>query len=87
MIRRLAGFLAVAVLLVATAASADPKPAPDSKPLSEIAAAVERAGYGPIVDASFDHGGWEIEAYQADTKYELRVDAMTGEIQSKQVDN
>jgi hypothetical protein len=41
-----------------------------SKPLSEIAAAVEKAGYTPIEEASFDGGRWEVEAYQADTKFE-----------------
>jgi hypothetical protein len=87
MIRRLAVVLAVGALLVATAASADQKPPPNSKPLSQVAAAVERAGYSPIVEADFDNGSWEIEAYQGETKYELRVDPMSGEIKSKRVDS
>jgi hypothetical protein len=76
----------IALLLGATSAAAE-KPPPNSKPLSEIAAAVEKAGYTPIEEASFDDGRWEVEAYQADTKFELRVDPMSGAITSKRVDN
>jgi hypothetical protein len=63
------------------------RPPAGSKPLSEIAAAVEKAGYAPIEEASFDDGRWEIEAYQADAKFELRVDPMSGEITMKRADD
>lgn len=86
MISRPALLLATVALLTGSAWAAE-KPPQDSKPLSEIAAGVERAGYSPIVEASFDDGSWEVEAYHAGTKYELRVDPMTGEIKSKRVDN
>ncbi|MFN8628460.1 MAG: PepSY domain-containing protein [Candidatus Binatia bacterium] len=76
----------MALLLSATPAAGD-KPPANSKPLSEIAAALEKAGYAPIEEASFEDGRWEIEAYQKDTKFELRVDPMTGEVTSKRVDH
>ena len=87
MIHRLSGCIAALTLLLgATAASAE-KPPPNSKPLSEIAIGVERAGCAPIEEASFDDGRWEIEAYQAEAKFELRVDPMSGEITSKRADD
>jgi hypothetical protein len=87
MMHRLGAYTAtIALLLGATSAAAE-KPPPNSKPLSEIAAAVEKAGYTPIEEASFDDGRWEVEAYQADTKFELRVDPMSGEITSQRVDD
>ncbi len=83
MIQNRAAFLTFVALLVGAGASAGERPPSTAKPLSEIAAAVERAGFAPIVEASFDDGRWEIDAYQSDTRYELRVDPTTGEIRSK----
>jgi hypothetical protein len=79
--------LGSSIAAFATAISADPKPPADGKPLSAIAADVERAGYAPIVDASIEGGMWEIDAYQGDTEYELRVDPISGEIKSKKIDD
>ena len=87
MMRFLRPLLAVVALLAFSTPSAAEKPPAGSKPLSEVAAAVERAGFTPIVEASLDAGLWEVEAYQANTKYELRVDPKTGEIKSKRVDD
>lgn len=61
---------------------ADPAPSANALPLSQILELVAQAGYGPIVDAEFEHGRWEIEAYHERARRELRVDAMTGKILS-----
>lgn len=77
----------LALLAGASVASAGERPPANSKTLAQIAAAVEQAGYGPLVEVSFDDGRWEVEAYQGDTKYELRVDPTSAEIQSKRVED
>lgn len=87
MVQKRAACLALVALLVGASASAGERPPSTAKPLSEIAAAVERAGFAPIVEAAFDDGRWEIEAYQSDTRYELRVDPTTGEIRSKRAED
>lgn len=67
MIHNRHAILALAALLVGVGASAGERPPATAKPLLEIAAAVERAGFAPIVEASFEDGRWEIEAYPIPT--------------------
>jgi hypothetical protein len=75
--------LAVMVLSVATlgvaAGAAASRPPANSKPLEEIAAALEQSEY-VIVEASFDDGLWEVDAYKGDTPYELHLDPATGKV-------
>ncbi|THF64988.1 PepSY domain-containing protein [Pseudothauera nasutitermitis] len=67
-------------------AAADRPPA-DARPLSEIVAALERQGYGPIVEVDFDDGRWEIEAYRQGRKFDLRVDPHSGALLSERADD
>src|SRR5690606_17471827 len=53
---------------------------------AEVIAALEETGYLPVVEAEFDDGKWEIEAYQEDQAYELLVDPGSGEVVSKHRD-
>ncbi len=66
---------------------ADDRPPANAKPLVEIVEQLEREGYGPFVDISFDDGYWEVEVYEGDTQYELEVDPQTGKVRSKDRDD
>ena len=87
MTTRLGVYAAAIGLLFGASPAASDTPPPGSKPLSEIAAIVEKSGYSPIEEAAFEDGSWEVEARQGGTKYELRVDPISGEIKSKRVDD
>ena len=63
------------------------RPPADAKPLSVLVAQLEKAGYGPIVELSFDDGRLEVEAYKQDTGYELKVDPRSGKVLSEERDN
>lgn len=63
------------------------RPSADSMPVVEIVEQLEREGYGPFVEVSFDDGYWEVEAYKSDGAYELAVDASTGRILSEHRDD
>ncbi|WP_442481514.1 PepSY domain-containing protein [Aeoliella sp. SH292] len=79
------------LLITAIAASpllalADERPPSDGKPLAEIVAQMENAGYSPIVEVSFDDGYWEVEATKDGQPMEAMVDAKTGEVVSEHRD-
>lgn len=78
--------LAAASVVPVAAVSADRPPA-DASPMLKIVAAVEKAGYSPIVDCSFDDGRWEVEAYREDQSLELTIDAKSGKILSEHRDD
>jgi uncharacterized membrane protein YkoI len=80
-------FFAAAIAMAATAAAvlADQPPA-DAKPITVIVEQLEKDGYGPFIEVSFDDGYWEVEAYKKDVQYELAVDCRTGKIVSEHRD-
>ncbi len=82
-----ARFLLVSAAFLAVPLSAAGQPPADARPLSEIVAALERQGYGPIVDVEFDDGRWEVEAYRQGRKFELKVDPHSGSVLSERPDD
>lgn len=64
-----------------TIALAGDMPPKNSKPVSEIAASIEKQGY-TIEEIEFDDGKWEVKAYKNDQKHKLKVDPVSGEIVS-----
>ena len=54
----------------------------NAKPLSEIVAAVQAKGYGPVVEIELDEDRWEIDAFKGEERVELNVDPVSGEIAS-----
>jgi len=56
------------------------------KSLVEIVSGVEKGGYGPVVEVSFDDGVWEVEAFKGDTAFELAVDPRSGDVISEHRD-
>lgn len=73
----------VASPLLALAADRPPR---DVKPLEEIVAQMEKAGYAPIIEVSFDDGYWEVEALKEGQAVEAMVDPKTGEVVSEHRD-
>jgi hypothetical protein len=67
-------------------ALADQRPPSDAKPLAEIVAQMEKAGYTPIVEVSYDEGYWEVEAIKDGQPIEAMVDPKTGEVVSEHRD-
>jgi hypothetical protein len=65
----------------------DETPPADAKQLLEIVTSLEEAGYGPIVDVSFDDGTWEVECYREKIAYELLVDPSNGKVVSEHRDD
>jgi len=61
-------------------AFADPPPAAGAKSMLKIVTSLEKAGYGPFTDVSFDDGHWEVEVYKNGVEYELRVDPASGKV-------
>lgn len=59
----------------------------NAKPMREVAAALEEAGYSPIVDLSMDDGVWEAEAYRDGKALELTVDPQTAEVLTEHRDD
>jgi uncharacterized membrane protein YkoI len=81
------GMLLAVLAVTPLVGFADDRLPANSKPLLEIVTTLEKAGYGPIVDASFDDGNWEVEVYREDTAYELLVNPSTGEVVSEHRDD
>ncbi|MGJ8671515.1 PepSY domain-containing protein [Rubritalea sp.] len=78
----------IAILGIATVtALANEKPPADALPLSKVVKMVEDQGYNPFIEANFDDGKWEVEAYKGDAKRELRVNAKSGKIESDRADD
>lgn len=65
---------------------ADGRPPADAKPVSKLLADLEKVGFAPIVDVSFDSGKWEIEAYKGNEQRELLIDSVTGAIVGDRAD-
>lgn len=85
-------FVGCALVLGAVAAVPLSSPAvgPSSeaaKTLVEIVSTLEESGYGPVIDVSFDDGGWEVESYKGETCVELFIDSKTGKILSEHRDD
>ena len=82
-------FVAIAILAVVPIADviAD-RPAGDiAMPLVDIIERLEQEGYGPVTEASFDDGHWEIETFKSGKAYELTVDGRNGKVLSEHRDN
>lgn len=82
----IAGIFSILIISSSIALASD-KPPKDSKPVSEIAASLEKQGYKPIEEIKFDDGKWEVEAYKNDQKRELKVDPTSGKIISDHSDD
>jgi uncharacterized membrane protein YkoI len=78
-----AGLLA----LVPLALGADGREPAEALSLVDIVAQLEEAGYGPFHEVSRDGKHWEVEAQKGKNSYELKVDAVTGEILSQHRDD
>lgn len=81
------GLLLASLVVVPRASRADEKPPSESKPLVEIVAGLEKQGFAPIVEISFDDGVWEAEAYKDDTAFELSIDPSSGEVVAEHRDD
>lgn len=79
--------LLAAVAVSPAAVRSDDVPSADAKSMLEIVQSLEEAGYGPLVDVSFDDGGWEVEAYKGGVSIELAVDPASGDILSEHRDD
>lgn len=87
--KRCIGFwLAVsAVVAISVASRADERLPTDAKQLLEIVTGLEKQGYAPIVEISFDDGVWEVEAYNKENAFELLVDLKSGKVVSEHPDH
>lgn len=63
------------------------RPPADAKPMVEIVEQLEKQGYGPFSEISFDNGNWEVEVYKQDAPYELAVDGRSGKVLSEHRDD
>jgi len=79
-------FVLVAAAVPVSVVLADRPPA-DAKPIVAIVEQLEKEGYGPFHEVSFDDGNWEVEVFKQDTAYELAVDAQTGKVLSEYRDD
>lgn len=86
MLSFIAGIFSVLVISSSIAFASD-MPPKNSKPVSEIAASLEKQGYTPIEEIEFDNGKWEVEAYKNGQKCELKVDPISGKIISNHPDH
>ncbi|MGD9714087.1 MAG: PepSY domain-containing protein, partial [Thermomicrobiales bacterium] len=66
---------------------ADDTPPRDSQSLFDIVSKLEKVGYKPIVDVSYDDGGWEVEAFKDEIALELMVDPASGDVLSEHRDD
>lgn len=85
MLSFIAGIFPILVISSSIALASD-MPPKNSKPVSEIAASLEKQGYTPS-EIEFDDGKWEVEAYKDGQKHELKVDPISGKITSNHVDD
>jgi uncharacterized membrane protein YkoI len=74
------GMLLAALSTIPLAGQADERSAKSPKSLVDIVVGLEKQGFAPIVEISFDDGAWEVEAYHEDVPMELTIDARSGEI-------
>jgi uncharacterized membrane protein YkoI len=79
--------LLTALAVTPAAVRSDEAPPADAKTMAEIVQILEEAGYGPLVDVSFDDGGWEVEAYKGGASLELTVDPTSGNVLSEHRDD
>lgn len=78
--------LTAAIGLTLSAALAD-QPPTDARPVVEIVEQLERQGYGPFTEISFDDGVWEVEVYKDDVSCELAVDPKSAKVLSEHRDD
>jgi uncharacterized membrane protein YkoI len=78
-------FAAVASLTLAVVVADDAPPAETSA--QKVVADLEGQGYDPVVDVSFDDGGWEVEAYKGDDAVELTLPADGARVLSEHRDD
>lgn len=79
--------LAAAIVPISLASGQPAERPSEPLPLSEIAAILEKDGYDPLVEASFDDGEWEVEAFRGREAVELTVNPLTGEVTSSHRDD
>ena len=86
--RYILSVVGVGAIVTATAAvaMADMRTTSEAKPLSELAALIEKQGY-VIVEAERERGGWEVEVFMGDKQFELKVNAATGAIVATRPDS
>ena len=77
----------LALALAPVLAQASDMPPAGSLPASTIASQLEKQGYTPIMELSFDDGRWEVDAMKGNTKHELTVDAKDGKVLTDRVDD
>lgn len=61
-------------------ASADAPPPADAKTISDVVETLKEQGYEPIVEVTYDDNQWQAEAYKNGERFDLDLDAKTGEI-------
>lgn len=64
----------------------NPPPPVGAKPLSQILANVQKAGWTRIVRVELDHGHWDVESYRNLARHELHLDAVSGAILTEPAD-
>lgn len=74
-------------LAVIPFANADERPPANGKSLLEVLATLEKKGYGPVTEISFDDGVWEAEAYKGDLAFEVSLDPVSGAVISEHRDD
>lgn len=84
--------IASTLLVAALAASplisqADDVPPRGALSMLEVVKDLEKSGYQPIVDISFDDGNWEVEAFKDASAVELLVDPASGRVISEHADD
>jgi len=64
------------------------RPPLEAMPLVDIINMLEKKGFSPITQLSFDEGVWEVDAYNPDQEpRELTIHPVTGEILSNRRDH
>lgn len=79
-------FATAAVAAIPLSVALAERPPATAKPIADIVEQLEKKGYGPFSEISFDDGYWEVEVYKDDAPYELAVDALTGSVHSEHRD-
>jgi len=75
-----------ALALTANSVRSDERPPADAKSMLTIVTQLEKDGYGPVTDVSFDDGSCEVEIVKDDVEHELNVDPLTGKVLSEHPD-
>ena len=84
--KRYMPFMLASTLLAPAVGSSNDVQPKEAKTLSAIVQGLEEKGIGPFVEASYDDGLIEVEAYRDDESLELTVDPATGDVLSEHRD-